>query len=392
MPRLLAIAHDLLCGNAATHCLERHFQRFSLVGWEVLRVIPHAKPTLPPTCGETLRIPLPPVRVLPARLHWLLKHPLAARLYSRHLATHLLENIPGIRQSPPDIILTTLAGLHPWLALHLARALQCPLGIILYDEREAWEVSLLMRKWLYRQSGYLLDHADYVWCVTPELAECYRKKTGFPVPVKTYPLLPLPASLPPSTAPRGSCTKPVLAYAGDFFPERLHTLRWIAEGLALLGGSLLVLAPARRLPLLQEFLGDSVPWTFQEFLPTPEEGIEYLLAHAHALLVGYGLPPHVEQISLTSFPSKMVEFSHLHLPMVITAPADAALGRWAQENAWPLLLTGYDTEARDTVLARLADARLWEEDSARARDISKTQFAPENIHYQLQSKIRVLPL
>lgn len=389
MPRLLAIAHDILRGNAATYCLERHFQRLSSDGWKVLRVVPHLKASFHPKCGETLCIPLPPLRFLPPSLHWLLKHPFAARLYSYRMAKHILKKMPEIVQSPPDVVLTTLVGLHPWLALHLAHALNCPLGIIIYDEQEAWEDSPRISKWLYRQSGYLLSHADHVWTVTPELADCYRTKTGFPVSEKTSAILPLPACLSAEMATHRPCAGSVLAYAGDFFPERLHTLRWIAEGLAPLGGSLLILAPARRLHMLQEFFGDSVPWTFKEFFPSPEEGIEYLLAHANALLVGYGLPPHLEQISLTSFPSKLVEFSHLQMPIVIITPEEAALGRWARDNEWPLVLTSYDILKRDTLLARLSNAELWREDASRVRDISETHFKPEKIHHQFQSKIPV---
>jgi hypothetical protein len=75
------------------------------------------------------------------------------------------------------------------------------------------------------------------------------------------------------------------------------------------------------------------------------------------------------------------------LSILIAAPSEAAVGRWAWENTWPLVLNGYDEKKRDVVLAKLADEQSWYEYAERAQQIAGMIFDSAAIHDQLQCMI-----
>jgi hypothetical protein len=87
--------------------------------------------------------------------------------------------------------------------------------------------------------------------------------------------------------------------------------------------------------------------------------------------------------SATSFPSKLIEYCHLGLPIAIIAPPDSAVARWAQRACFPDYFVPSDQAGVRDWVAALRDARRWQERAAVPLRLARTEFNPERIQAEL---------
>lgn len=88
-----------------------------------------------------------------------------------------------------------------------------------------------------------------------------------------------------------------------------------------------------------------------------------------------------EAYSRYSFPSRLVDFSQTGLPLLLVAPPDSNLGRWAAARGWRLWIRDEEDTASFHRLAKLLlDSVLWAEESAKVRALAEGEFNAGKIH------------
>ena len=85
-----------------------------------------------------------------------------------------------------------------------------------------------------------------------------------------------------------------------------------------------------------------------------------------------------------SFPSKLLDFARAGLPIVIIAPQESPVGRWAKQRDWPLFIhEERNAIAFDRVAAILADEVHWLDAQRRVLAAGAGEFSADVIHGQL---------
>jgi hypothetical protein len=89
---------------------------------------------------------------------------------------------------------------------------------------------------------------------------------------------------------------------------------------------------------------------------------------------------------VTSFPSKLVEFVHLGLPILIFSPPQTALGLWARERQWSLFWSEPKPARLAEMLADLQEPGTWEKMAAETRTV-QAEFDPIYLHQQFEKNL-----
>ena len=231
-----------------------------------------------------------------------------------------------------------------------------------------------------RLTRTVLRSAARVWTVSQELAEDFAPLCS---PGVVRPLTPVPeqgAEPPGGWSPRFR-SGPVIAHAGAFHPHHVPYLSAVATAAAHLGGNLIVLTPAEN-PALALLRATGTPFRHQNAFGSAADALRFLAAEASALTIMYPFEQSPERPRPLGFPSRLIEFSRLGLPILLAAPPDNPLIRWGQRQQWPLLLERPDWGILAALLAQLAHEPTWNELAARMRTIAATVCDPAKIHRQ----------
>jgi glycosyltransferase involved in cell wall biosynthesis len=382
-PRLLYISNMVpaLPGGGEV-MVYRHLHQLAQTGWRVTVSSPAAamRP-LPQGHGFELR-PLPAKRFWwpPSSRRFPRTQWLRARLWYRAIRSN-----PAWTDPIPDCVLTVLWGHASLTALYLAQAWKAPLAVWVHDlfremgfpAREERDGEELMRT--------VLAGADRVWTVSEELG---ADLAPWSRPGAVRPLAAVPEM---GAAPAGGWQprfrgKPVVAHAGAFHPYHVGYLAAVAAAASRLGGSLLVLTPADN-PALAQLRSTGVPFRHQASFGSSAEALRFLAAEASALTIMYPLDSSAYAHPPLGFPSRLIEFSHLGLPILLAAPPGNPVVNWARRNAWPLVLEAADWNALDAIVARLSKEDQWRPLSARMLEIAESACSPERIHRQFLDEL-----
>jgi hypothetical protein len=97
---------------------------------------------------------------------------------------------------------------------------------------------------------------------------------------------------------------------------------------------------------------------------------DLMLKRMDILLIFYSFNLNEEIRAAHSFPSKFTEFCHLGIPILIIAPAESAIGRWATDHQWLCYVNGDSKESILTIIARLQSPTFWKECSTQSLDFA----------------------
>lgn len=323
------------------------------------------------------------LRPLPSRKWWwppaIPRWPLTQRLRARlwYLSVH---SNPNWSEPIPDCVLTVLWGYASLTALALARSWGVPLAVWVHDLFREMEMSPRAHRDCERLTRTVLRNAARVWTVSQELAEDFAPLCS---PGVVRPLTPVPeqgAEPPGGWAPRFR-PGPVIAHAGAFHPYHVPYLSALANAAALLGGNLLVLTPAEN-PALALLRATGTPFRHQNAFGSAAEALRFLAAEASTLTIMYPFEQLPGRPRPVGFPSRLIEFSRLGMPILLAAPSDNPLIRWGRRQQWPLLLERPDWDVLATLMAQLAHEPTWNELAARMRTIAAMVCDPVKIHRQ----------
>jgi glycosyltransferase involved in cell wall biosynthesis len=134
-------------------------------------------------------------------------------------------------------------------------------------------------------------------------------------------------------------------------------------------------------------LGESI-----EIVPrfdTLKQLFRYITSAIDVLVIFYSFDPAHEPRMLSSFPSKLLEYCHLGLPILIIAPPESTLGEWALEKKWHSYLDTDDTENILSAVKKFKDQNFWLKCQQQSLETAGNKFDPERIHRQFISQLNI---
>lgn len=304
-----------------------------------------------------------------------------------------LEGMLIILRIKPHLLLLhfncdRLATWTRWAAL-----LRIPVGVIVYDLRELWPDSPDDLPNMEKDSRQVLEQADLVWFVTVELREEYRRRVPGLELGRCRILPPISGGhvFPQISWRPEFAEKTTVAFTGALKSSCHDVFVALMTGMRRSNGGLILAVQKHRLAAMSEDLAE---WenvvSIRPLHPDPVMGLEWVARNSNCLLVHYSFEEGAEPLSKTSFPSKFQEYSHIGLPILVVAPAETPVGRWAVSRRWPLYLDTLDAEKILMVLQRLKTREFWELCAQRSRDVAAGEFSPDMVHRNFEADIRSL--
>ena len=372
MPNLLYIGQNPAAGTGSPVIVLRHLRRFAAEGWSVsvlgdyggdYRECVAAGWEVHALCHR--RWWWPPFRHDSSALRW--------------MRLRLLAHEVAAVNPAPSVILSYLAAHSDFsadLAGHVAQITGAALHILVHDDVSAFPAARGQEAALRRAHENILRSADVCWFVSPELADCFpstapRRRVLYPIPEGWD---------RPAIWNDAFKVRPRIYYAGHVWPEQLPLLAKISHCARHAGNELVIMA--RDSETQRAFcVAEGVRW--QKPFTTNQEALAHLVADAAGALVSYADTVADMPWCATSFPSKLVEYCHLGLPIAIVAPPDSAVVRWAHRVRFPYVFEPNNLVPLQEWLAGLHQREVWQVRSALSLHLARTEFDPRNIQSEL---------
>lgn len=304
-----------------------------------------------------------------------------------------LDGTLAIVRSRPDGILLSFNGTHFALWAWAAEKLGIPVGVIVYDLRELWAGSQGDDRRMHKDTCRTLKRASVIWFVSEELREEYHRRVpGLNTTIfRVLPPIPGRIAVQQPTWREEFRKETIVTFAGGLKSNHHDVFRALMLALRHSGGQLVIVTQEKRLETLRKELND-----FKDVLElramagSPADGIRWAAGHSTCLLVHYSFDVAAEELSLTSFPSKLLEYSHLGLPILVAAPSFTTLGKWAQRMKWPLWLETLDSATVQETLNRLKDKEFWHHCARITKETAQQHFCPDTIHQRFAADVSAM--
>jgi len=368
-------------GTGSPIIVLRHLRRLAADGWKIT-LIPEGGQDTSACEAEGWTI-----RHLPLRRPWWppFRHDNAL---SRRIRTWLLgrECRRATAAEPPDAIFGYLAAHADFsteIAAHFARQTGTPLSLLVHDDAAAFTKTDEERRRLHQRHAWILRQSHRNWFVSPELAAVYDVPDE-----KRHVLPPIPEGWTPPGPAEPDLTYPKVYYAGHVWAPQYPLMSEIARTLDSVGARLVLIC--KDSPELRAFRAEA-PVDWLPLFPTNREALAHLRQHAAGLLVAYTRTVEEMPWIATSYPSKFIEYSHLHLPCALVAPAASCIGHWAARRSFPDFFTAAEmprfaqwaSELRDPISRAAAIQRI--------RALAEGEFSPTTIQHTFQSQLLATP-
>ena len=378
MPSLLYIGQNPAQGTGSPVVILRHLRRFSSDGWEIRIVGDYG--------GDYSAFASFDWKVIPliSRRRWWPPYEDGIRL-SRWVRIRLLaREIVNAQETAPDVVLSYLASHTDFasaIAGHYARISGRPLHVLVHDDAACFSISEGRNGTLRRSQSATLVAAVAVWFVSEELASSYPSVKL----TKRRVLLPLPEARSGAAQwHRGRATLRVY-YSGHVWPEQVSLLEKCALAIASIGGNLVVIA--NRNSQLQD-AASRAPIELKPLFPTNDEALEHLRQNATASIVSYSEDVSVMPWSRTSFPSKLLEYANIGLPLALVAPVETAAQKWSRRIGFAPTFQPNELSNMCLWLGQLRNREAWRTASKASLSIIRGSADPDCIHAELDSAFR----
>ena len=126
----------------------------------------------------------------------------------------------------------------------------------------------------------------------------------------------------------------------------------------------------------------------QWLLPTNRDALDFVGQHAAAFLAAYCERVEAMPWIRSSYPSKVVEFSHLGLPILFVAPPASAIFKWNAERQVPCNLRPDDETGVADFVAALKQRESWERLAQSTCSLTDADFSPDHIQRRLTERLR----
>lgn len=359
-------------GTGSPIVIYRHLQRLVAERWKVTAIVERGQDTSACQAAgiDTKRLPLRKPWWPPYQPSSSFSRALRMRLWAREARRVTRKAEPAICLSYLSIHSHDMAE----IAMHYSRRTRIPLVTIVHDDTTAFKFSSRNRTSILKVHRAILASSKLSLFVSQELSEQF----DIP-PSKKRVLLPIPAGYMPQKLgyPSGS----EFYYAGRVWTHQLPLFADIASALKKACCSLAIIAePTQE---LESFTREHNIRLLPLFR-TNEEALDHLSRFASGIIVAYVRRMEDMEWIRTSFPSKLLEYSHLRRPICVVSPADSSVSRYLSQHG-PELLFPPDRLDRLTAFAQqiVADRQQAHPIAAIER-LASGPFNPDTIHEQFK--------
>lgn len=377
---LVYFGHVPAEGAGSAIIVYRHLRRFAEAGWDVRVVADWGQP------HDWCKKHNWPVTELSHRKKlWPPFNP--DRPLSRAFRAWLWagEAHAWLGDTKPDAVFTYLSAFSDMLsiaAVGFARRYKLPLATIIHDDARDFVKSAEEGARAHARRQWIVENSTKAWFASPGLAACFRlpeKIIGVLPPIPegatiSSDLLATRYSLPATS------TAPLLIYAGNYWPPQIPVLAELAAAIRAGGGQLQAVLKENPEHVATLRAG-GVDWRAPFVKNT--EALDYFSAHATAMVVSYARTSDDMPWTRTSFPSKLIEYCHLGLPLVVIAPEDTAIVQWARARNFPDVFSATDTAGIARYTQQLRDPAFRRERAALSLSFARGEFNPALIQQQL---------
>ncbi|MBK8475411.1 MAG: hypothetical protein IPL39_03650 [Opitutaceae bacterium] len=379
---LVYFGHVPAEGAGSAIIVYRHLQRFAAAGWQVRVVADWGQEHLLATC---VAHGWPTMTLSHRRRFWPPLNP--DRRLSRACRAWLWggEVRAWLGATKPSAVFTYLSAFSDMLsiaAVGFARRYRLPLATIIHDDARDFLKDPGEGRRAHDRRQWIVESSTRAWFASPGLAESFQLDTSVAGVLPPIPEGAAAAPLP--DAATSATTAPLLVYAGNYWPPQLPVLAALARTTAQAGGrflSVLKENPEHLAYLSVHHVAHRPPFARNT------EALDYFRAHAAAMVVSYAPTSDDMPWTRTSFPSKLIEYCHLGLPLVIVAPADTAIVRWARERAFPDVFDPADQAGFAGYVARLQDPAFRRHRAEISLSFARGEFDPAFIQQQLSDSL-----
>ena len=278
----------------------------------------------------------------------------------------------GVRPDAVFTYLSAFTGFMSQVALAYARRYRLPLSLIAHDDPACFAETPAVGMEKRRSYQAIVGGAHRNWFASPELAAIYdlpdSKRT-------TLPPIPDGFAASPDWKPEFAAS-PLVVYAGNYWPAQLPLLARMARETTAAGGRLMLLV--KNSPDV-EALCRNEPVVWREPFRENREALAFLAENAAGLLVSYTESSDEMPWIRSSFPSKLIEYTHLGLPIMIYAPADSAVASWARKREFADYATPQTSGAVKSFVEALKSQETWRRKAAFSQKFAATEFDPVRI-------------
>jgi len=234
----------------------------------------------------------------------------------------------------PDLIITVAHGFSWLTASAIASQLNLPLYLIVHDDWISFTPTIKrLSPLLDRKFSKICRQSKKIFCVSPYMADTYRKKYGVEG-VVLYPTqaVDTPIFEEPPQKVKSQIVNPCFAYAGSIHSQgQANNLIALAKVLDELNGRLLVYTSLTQEAVCQFSLNKyrniiikpTIP--YKEMILQLRESVDVLFA-----------PMNFDLAAKTNmklcFPSKLADYSAIGLPILIWGPNYCSAIQWAEQN------------------------------------------------------------
>ncbi|HEY5768225.1 MAG TPA: hypothetical protein VIS71_00150 [Terrimicrobium sp.] len=226
-----------------------------------------------------------------------------------------------------------------------------------------------------------MENSTKAWFASENLAACFQSAPGV-----AEVLPPIPEGIAHEPVNQVGPDGPLLVYAGNFWAPQLPALARIAAAVRPVGAhveAVLKDEPGVRKSCVDAGIRWRPPW------PRNTDALRYFAAEASAMLVSYAETSDAMPWTRSSFPSKLIEYCHLSLPLVIVAPEDTAVVAWAKARSFPDVFRPDDHEGLARYATALRDPLFRSQRGALSRRFAEGEFNPVNIQQKLAKTFSV---
>lgn len=381
---LFTLGHAPKQGSGTPIIIDRHLRRLSSENWKI-SIVSTEQSIASQNFPHSWHIIPMPVR----RWWWFPYRPQIPGLLDLRLRCWQSECERVLMKERPSAILTVLQDVYSLFAAHLSKTWQIPLSVIVHDQHEFWASSDAQYRCIRQNSNTVLNQAARVWPVSREIGDgCQVKETS-----KISVLLPISEGNYQGFVKWKDSFKsnPVIAYAGSLYEGQIPIFYRIASALKKINGTFLLIITnfeCFQVDLLK-LLKNCSNVKYQKPFVKNIDVITFLAENASCILVSYPLDLTKHPWIATSFPSKLIEFSHLGLPLLTLAPPSTALSNWAKRHNWLSHLSQINEEEVLKVLNQLTEKESWMKMAQQSQNVALNEFNPNVIQAQFESELAI---
>jgi hypothetical protein len=364
-------------GGGGSVVVYRHLKRFKDAGHQVVVVILYGN--LPPDLQVSDEFEYIQLRKKPWYPPLRKKTPLLSSLRIDFTLKSLNKQL---KISCNDVVLGILCEVSNLLAVKIKERFEVPFFLLYHDDTifNRYALQNILNAALI---GEILTKAAYIFPVSDPLTDLL-KDSGI---ANTETLYPIPEGYSGPFTRTGTALpgSPQLLVSGMLEPIHFPTLKKISRAVDKQNGKFYCVADLPSGQRTALTAGEKI--IVRPRFPTNAGLFNFIREKITILLVFYSFDLQHEPRMLTSFPSKFVEYCHLRTPVLIIAPPDSSLGKWAKKNKWLGYLDNDDPDVIAENLEKFNDPDYRECCLRQLRRLTAGEFNPSVIHQQLAKHI-----